>query len=60
LRDHLSPGGFALVLLSSVGGAAEFLRQFQRHDFAITAVAEREYVNEKLILVKLSDLCVSH
>lgn len=59
LRDHLAPGGFALVLLSSVGGAAEFLRQFQRHDFAMTAAAEREYVNEKLILVKLSDLCVS-
>src|SRR5581483_2417147 len=59
LRDHLAPGGFALVLLSSVGGAPEFLRQFQRHDFAMTAAAEREYVNEKLILVKLSDLCVS-
>lgn len=59
LRDHLAPGGFALVLLSSAGGAAEFLRQFQRHDFAMTPAAEREYVNEKLILVKLSDLCVS-
>lgn len=54
LRDHLAPGGFALVLLSSFGGAAEFQRQFQRHDFELTVVAEREYINEKLILAKLS------
>lgn len=54
LRDHLAPAGFALVLLSSFGGAAEFLHQFQRHDFELTVVAEREYVNEKLILVKLT------
>ena len=54
LREHLSPAGFALVLLSSFGGAAEFLRQFERHDFGLTVAAEREYVNEKLILAKLT------
>jgi len=53
LRDHLAPSGFALVLLSSFGGAAEFLRQFRRHDFKLTVAAECEYVNEKLILAKL-------
>jgi HemK-related putative methylase len=54
LRDHLAPSGFALVLLSTFGGAREFVRQFQRHDFELTVVAEREYINEKLILVKLT------
>lgn len=54
LRGHLTPSGFALVLLSSFGGAAEFLRQFQRHGFELTVAAEREYVNERLILAKLT------
>jgi len=53
LRDHLSPAGFALVLLSTFGGAAHFVKQFHRHDFELTVVAEREYINEKLILAKL-------
>jgi len=55
LRDHLTPSGFALVLLSTFGGGAhEFVRQFHRQDFELTVVAEREYVNEKLILAKLT------
>jgi len=53
LREHLTPSGFALVLLSTFGGAAEFVKQFHRHDFELSVVAEREYVNEKLILAKL-------
>lgn len=54
LRNHLTPSGCALVLLSSFGGATEFLRQFHRHDFELTVAAEREYVNEKLILARLT------
>jgi HemK-related putative methylase len=54
LRDHLTPTGFALVLLSSFGGAAEFEREFRRHGFGLEVVAEREYINEKLILTKLT------
>jgi release factor glutamine methyltransferase len=53
LREHLTPSGFALVLLSSFGGAAEFLQQFHRHDFKLTVAAEREYVNEKLAIFKV-------
>ena len=53
LREHLTPSGFALVLLSSFGGAAEFLRQLHRHDFELTVAAEREYVNERLAIFKL-------
>jgi len=55
LRDHLNPSGFALVLLSTFGGGArEFVQQFHRQAFELTVVAEREYVNEKLILAKLT------
>jgi release factor glutamine methyltransferase len=54
LRGHLTPSGFALVLLSTFGGAPEFVGQFQRHGFDLTVVAAREYVNEKLILAKLT------
>ncbi len=53
LREHLTPSGFALVLLSSFGGADEFLRQFHRHDFELTVAAEREYVNERLAIFKV-------
>lgn len=54
LRDHLTPSGFALVLLSSFGGAAEFLEQFQHHDFELTVAAEREYVNERVAIFKIA------
>ncbi|HEY4972731.1 MAG TPA: methyltransferase [Steroidobacteraceae bacterium] len=54
LRAHLTPSGFALVLLSNYGGAAEFVSQFRRHEFCITVVAERRFVNERLAILKLS------
>jgi methylase of polypeptide subunit release factors len=53
LREHLTPSGFALVLLSSFGGADKFLQQFQRHDFELTVAAEREYVNERLAVFRI-------
>jgi release factor glutamine methyltransferase len=52
LREHLTPSGYALVLLSSFGGAAEFLRQLQHHDFELTVAAKREFVNENLAIFK--------
>jgi HemK-related putative methylase len=53
LREHLTPTGFALVLLSSFGGAAEFLQQFHRQGFDLTVAAEREYVNERMAVFKV-------
>jgi release factor glutamine methyltransferase len=53
LRYHLTPSGFALVLLSNYGGAREFISQFHRHGFATSVVAEREFVNERLAIVRL-------
>jgi len=53
LAEHLTPSGFALVLLSTYGDASEFVQQFRRRHFDISIVAERTFVNEKLTLLKL-------
>jgi HemK-related putative methylase len=53
LDAHLKPGGAALVLLSSFGDAAGFLDEFSRHDFAISLLAQRRFVNERLAIFKL-------
>jgi release factor glutamine methyltransferase len=54
LGAHLKPGGSALVLLSTFGDAAGFLEQFCKHDFAISLVAERRFVNERLAIFRLT------
>lgn len=54
LRNHLTPSGYALVLLSSYGGARAFIDQFHRHGFGMSVVAEREFVNERLAILRLS------
>ena len=54
LRDYLTPSGFALVLLSSYGGARAFISQFHSHGFSLSVVAERTFVNERLAIVRLS------
>jgi release factor glutamine methyltransferase len=51
---HLKPGGTALVLLSSFGGATHFLEQFRRHALRIEVHAERRFVNEKLVIFRLT------
>lgn len=53
LRDHLAPGGYALVLLSSDGDEVGFLRAFQAHGFTAEVVAERDLGNEVLRVYKL-------
>jgi release factor glutamine methyltransferase len=54
LSGHLHPGGHALVLLSTYGHAADFIREFRRHDFHLTVVSERSFVNEKMAILKLT------
>jgi HemK-related putative methylase len=54
LRDHLKPTGVALVLLSSFGGIPEFVSEFRRNQFSLSVVAEREYINERLTLLRLT------
>jgi methylase of polypeptide subunit release factors len=54
LGAHLKAGGSALVLLSSFGDAAGFFEQFRKHDFAVSLVAQRRFVNERLALFRLA------
>lgn len=51
---HLKPRGAALVLLSSFGGAEHFLEQFRRHGLTIGVHAQRRFVNEKLVVFRLT------
>jgi HemK-related putative methylase len=53
LGAHLQPRGCALVLLSSFGDAAGFLEEFHKHDFVVSLVAQRRFVNERLAIFKL-------
>jgi HemK-related putative methylase len=54
LRSHLRPDGYALVLLSTYGQADDFIQEFQRHGFAITVMAQRSFINERLAILKLA------
>ena len=53
LPDHLTPGGYALVMLSSDGDTAVFLDAFRRSGFAIEATATRNLINETLTLYRV-------
>jgi HemK-related putative methylase len=51
--NHLKPSGSALVVLSSFGGAAVFLEEFRKHGLAISVLAERLFITERLAIFKL-------
>ncbi len=53
LRDHLKPRGAALVVLSTFGNAQVFLEEVRQRGFAISVVAERRFVNERLAVFRL-------
>ncbi len=54
LSAHLKPGGAALVVLSTFGGAQNFLEQFRRCGLTVTVHAARRFVNERLAVVKVA------
>jgi release factor glutamine methyltransferase len=56
VRDHLKPRGSALVVLSSFGGAPVFLEEFRKHGFAISVLAERRFITERLAIFRLEPL----
>lgn len=58
LARHLTPTGFALVVLSTYGDAAHFVRQFRRCGFEMTVVATRNFFNERLSLLRLQQPCL--
>ena len=53
LRDHLKPGGLALVLLSSFGDGDTFLEEFHKQGYEIAVFAVRRFVNERLTIFRL-------
>ena len=54
LGAHLKPSGCALVLLSTFGGAEDFLGEFRRHGFDISLFAERRFIAETVAIFKLT------
>jgi release factor glutamine methyltransferase len=53
LAAQLKPGGYALVVLSTFGDGMVFLNEFRRHEFALSVLAGRRFLNERLTLFKL-------
>jgi release factor glutamine methyltransferase len=53
LTEHLTPKGFALLVLSTYGDGVRFLPHFQRCGFDVTILASRTFINERLFLVRL-------
>ena len=53
VADHLKPGGSALVVLSTFGGAAAFLEAFRRQGLAVSVLAEHRFVTERVAIFRL-------
>jgi release factor glutamine methyltransferase len=53
LPVHLASDGEALVLLSTFGRPQLFLEQFERRGLRLSLVASREFVNERLLLIRV-------
>lgn len=54
LIRHLKPGGAALLLLSTYGDAAAFLRPLLDGGYHICSVAQRGYLGERLTLYRVT------
>jgi HemK-related putative methylase len=54
LGEHLTPAGYALVVLSSDGESRAFLEAFQAGGLDVSVVARRDFVNEILTVYRLS------
>jgi HemK-related putative methylase len=53
LPTHLKPGGSALVVLSTFGGADGFLAAFHHRGLAVSVHSERCFVNERLAIFRV-------
>lgn len=54
LRHHLKPAGAALLLLSTYGDAAAFLRPLLERGHHVARAAQRRYVGERLTLYRVT------
>jgi release factor glutamine methyltransferase len=55
LRDHLMPGGHALVVLSTDGEQSAFLNSFHTNSFEVDTVGESDLINEVVTVYRLRD-----
>jgi HemK-related putative methylase len=53
LREHLAPGGAALVVLSSFGGSRPFLEEFRRQRLRVTVLAAKRLLTERIAVLRL-------
>jgi release factor glutamine methyltransferase len=53
LHTHLTPSGFALVLLSTFGAAEHFLEELRQRNHELSVFARRNYVGEQLTIYKV-------
>jgi len=56
IHAHLRPGGAALVVLSSFGGAALFLEEFRKQRLGVTVAAAQRFLTERIAILKLEPL----
>ena len=56
VREHLAPGGAALVVLSSFGGSARFLEEFHRQRLRVSVLAAKRLLTERIAVLKLEPL----
>ena len=54
LADHLTPSGYALVLLSTLANEAAFLACFHQHGFSVTRANQRHLLGETISLYRLN------
>ncbi len=54
LRDHLTPTGFALVILSTNGATTAFLAAFRQSNLHVEVVAQQDVISEILTVYKLT------
>jgi release factor glutamine methyltransferase len=57
LREHLAPGGHALLVLSSDGEPDSFLRVLDDGGYSTRAVARRDFVNEQMCVYRVVSAC---
>lgn len=56
VREHLAPGGAALVVLSSFGGTPRFLEEFRRQRLGVAVLAARRLLTERIAVLRLEPL----
>lgn len=60
LADHLNPGGYALLILSSMGETGAFLQALRRRGFRVCSLVERDLITERFTLYQATHESMAH